>query len=77
MKSETHAPEILMRAHDAVVAQPISQIIITSEAWLHTFEVSFCQNAQRSSKSTELRLICRIIEIGLHQLHFSTVWFKN
>jgi hypothetical protein len=24
-----------------VVAQPISQIIITSDAWLHTFEVSF------------------------------------
>jgi hypothetical protein len=32
--------EILIRSHDGVVAQPISQIIITSDAWLHTFEVS-------------------------------------
>jgi hypothetical protein len=32
--------EILIRAHDGVVAQPISQIIITSDAWLHTFEIS-------------------------------------
>jgi hypothetical protein len=40
MKTETKAPEILMRVHDGVVAQTISQIIITSEAWLHTFEVS-------------------------------------
>jgi hypothetical protein len=40
MKTETEAPYILIRAHDGVVAQPISQIIITSEAWLHTFEVS-------------------------------------
>jgi hypothetical protein len=32
--------EILIRAHDGMVAQPISQIIITSDAWLHTFEVS-------------------------------------
>jgi hypothetical protein len=29
-----------MRPHDGVVAQPISQIIITSEAYLHTFEIS-------------------------------------
>jgi hypothetical protein len=40
MKTETKAQEILMRANDGVIAQPISQIIITSEAWLHTFEVS-------------------------------------
>jgi hypothetical protein len=32
--------EILIRAHDGVVAQSISQIIITSDAWLHTFEIS-------------------------------------
>jgi hypothetical protein len=31
---------------------------------------SLCQNALRSSKSIELRLIYRIIEIGLHPLHF-------
>jgi hypothetical protein len=38
-KSETQPQEILMRPHDGVVAQPISQIIITSDAWLHTFEI--------------------------------------
>jgi hypothetical protein len=39
-QTKTDTPEILMRAHDGVVAQPISQIIITNEAWLHTFEIS-------------------------------------
>jgi hypothetical protein len=39
-QTKTNAQEILMKAHDGVVAQPISQIIITSDAWLHTFEVS-------------------------------------
>jgi hypothetical protein len=39
-KSETHAPKILLRPHDGVVAQPISKIIITSDMWLHTFEIS-------------------------------------
>jgi hypothetical protein len=40
MTSEIHAPEILLRLHDGIVAQPISKIIITSDAWLHTFEIS-------------------------------------
>jgi hypothetical protein len=38
--TQTKTHEILIRTHDSVVAQPISQIIITSDAWLHTFEVS-------------------------------------
>jgi hypothetical protein len=29
-----------LRLHDGVVAQPISKIIVTSDAWLHTFEIA-------------------------------------
>jgi hypothetical protein len=38
--SAIHAPEILLRLHDGIVAQPISKITVTSDAWLHTFEIS-------------------------------------
>jgi hypothetical protein len=29
-----------LRLHDGIVAQPISKIIVTSDSWLHTFEIS-------------------------------------
>jgi hypothetical protein len=32
--------ETLLRLHDGVVAQYISKIIVTSDAWLHTFEIA-------------------------------------
>jgi hypothetical protein len=34
------ASETLLRLHDGVVAQYISKIIVTSDAWLHTFEIA-------------------------------------
>jgi hypothetical protein len=38
--SKIGTQEILIRAHDGVVAQPAAPIIITSDSWLHTFEIA-------------------------------------
>jgi hypothetical protein len=41
-----------MRPHDGVIAQPISQIIITSDSWLHSFEIAMpeCPSKQQIDK---------------------------
>jgi hypothetical protein len=58
-----------LRLHDGVVAQPISKIIITSEAWLHTFEISLPERPTQQ-QIEKVALIYRITEIVSPQYAF-------